>query len=387
MPAGLIQEPGIIERVVTFGERRHAAGELNDGLQWGLAEMIPGAGLAGGIVYRRWGKNDRHVAEISSALSARGYKAIEARYEMPRLARSRFAVGAQGRWQDYPRLTYFGQGPASQEGDISEYGLRSFNAAGYGIYRPVRWLGIRGELGLLFPSVQSSPNAFKRDRTDAAVAFAGDPVFATDTQPKVLTAEIAVTADSRDFPGHPLRGGVIRLSAARHSDRSSGAGDARPAASLWRYEAEAAHFIPLAGSRVVLGAHGRLVSTRTGENQFVPFYLQPTLGGHNSLRSYSDFRFHDRHLALINVEARFALMTHVDAALFVDAGNVAARAADLNFAKRSYGAGLRLHSRHLTFIRLDVARGAEGWRMVVRLTDPLLLARPRRSAVLLPVLR
>jgi outer membrane protein assembly factor BamA len=235
--------------------------------------------------------------------------------------------------------------------------------------------------------VQSSPEPFERDRADAAAAFAGDPVFATETQPTFVTAEVSVAADSRDFPGHPLRGGVIHLSAARYSDRSTGAGDPRPSASFGRYEAEAAQFIPLAGSRVVLGAHGRLVSSRTGENRFVPFYLQPTLGGHDSLRSYADFRFHDRHLALINVEARFALMTHVDAALFADAGNVAARAADLNLAKRSYGAGLRLHSRHLTFVRLDVARGAEGWRMVVRLTDPLLLARPRRSAVLLPVLR
>ena len=387
MPAGLIAEPDVIQRVVIFGERRHAGGDLNNGLQWGLAEMIPGAGLAGGIVYRRWGKNDRQVAEISSALSARGYKIIEAHYEMPQLAKSRFTVGARGRWHDYPRLTYFGQGPDSNEADISEYGLRSFNVAGYGIYRPVRWLSVRSELGVLVPSVESSANAFKRDRSDAAVAFAGDPVFATDTQPTFLTAEVSVTADSRDFPGHPLRGGVVHFSAARYSDRSTSTGDARPSASFGRYEAEAAQFIPLAGGRVVLAAHGRVVSTRTDEDQFVPFYLQPSLGGPNSLRSYSDFRFHDRHLALVNVETRFALMTHVDAALFVDAGNVSARAADLNLAKRSYGAGLRLHSRHLTYVRLDVAHGAEGWRMVVRLTDPLLLSRSPRSTVLLPVLR
>jgi hypothetical protein len=386
-PAGFIAEPDIIERVVIFGERRHAAGDLNSGFQWGLAEMVPGAGWAGGLVYRRWGKDDRQVMEISSALSARGYKIIEARYEMPRLARSRFAAGAQGKWLDYPRLTYFGQGPDSLEANVTEYGLRSFNAAGYGIYRPVRWLSVRGELGLLVPSVQSSENALERDRGDAAVAFAGDPVFASESQPKYLTAGISVTADSRDFPDHPLRGGLIHLSATRYSDRSTSESDARPSASFGRYEAEAAQFIPLAGDRVVLAAHGRLVSSLTDEDQFVPFYLQPSLGSHSQLRSYSDFRFHDRHLALVNVETRFALMTHVDAALFVDAGNVAARAADLNLLKRSYGAGLRLHSRHLTYLRLDVAHGDEGWRMFVRVTDPFQLSKPRRSTVLLPVLR
>lgn len=385
-PAGLIAEPDVLQRVVIFGERRHASGELNSGLQWGLAEMIPGAGWAGGLIYRRWGKDDRQVAEISSAFSTRGYKTIEARYEMPQLARSRFAVGAQGGWQDSPRLTYFGQGPDSLEADESEYGLRTFNIAGYGIYRPVRWLSVRSELGVLIPSVQSGANAFKRDRADAAVAFAGDPVFATESQPSFLTAEISVTADSRDFPGHPLRGGVVHVSAARYSDRSDD--DTRPSASFGRYEAEAAQFIPLASGRVVLAAHGRLVSTRADEDHFVPFYLQPSLGSHALLRSYSDFRFHDRHLALFNFETRIALMTHVDAAVFVDAGNVAARAADLNLLKRSYGAGLRLHSRHLTFLRLDVAHGDEGWRMLVRVTDPLQLpGLQRRSSVLIPVLR
>jgi hypothetical protein len=76
-----------------------------------------------------------------------------------------------------------------------------------------------------------------------------------------------------------------------------------------------------------------------------------------------------------------AMMTHVDAAMFVDAGNVAARVGDLDLGKRSYGAGLRLHSRRQTFARLDVARGGEGWRVLFRLTDPLNLARlTRRSA-------
>jgi hypothetical protein len=74
-------------------------------------------------------------------------------------------------------------------------------------------------------------------------------------------------------------------------------------------------------------------------------------------------------------------MTHVDAAVFVDAGNVAARTADLNMNKRSYGAGLRLHAQRGTFARLDLARGGEGWRIMFKLTDPLNLARlTRRTA-------
>ncbi len=162
-----------------------------------------------------------------------------------------------------------------------------------------------------------------------------------------------------------MRGGVIHFAATRYSDRDGGA------ASFRRYQAEVARFIPFAAAAVVLAVHGRFVGSDTGEGQFVPFYLQPSLGGQNSLRSYDDYRFHDRNLLGLSIETRVAMMTHVDAAFFVDAGNVAPRAADLNLDRRSYGAGLRLHSRRQTFAGVDVAHGAEGWRAIFRLTDPL----------------
>ena len=85
--------------------------------------------------------------------------------------------------------------------------------------------------------------------------------------------------------------------------------------------------MPIGESRVVLALHGWLAASDTDEGHFVPFYLQPSLGGHNTLRSYADYRFHDRHLLIFNAEARIPMMTHVDAAVFLDAGNVAARLA------------------------------------------------------------
>ncbi len=65
----------------------------------------------------------------------------------------------------------------------------------------------------------------------------------------------------------------------------------------------------------------------------VPFYLQPSLGGSNSLRSFTDYRFHDDNMLLANAEVRLALMTHLDLAVFADAGNVASRAGDLDLAQ------------------------------------------------------
>jgi outer membrane protein assembly factor BamA len=98
----------------------------------------------------------------------------------------------------------------------------------------------------------------------------------------------------------------------------------------------------------------------------------PSLGGKNTLRGYRDYRFHDRDMQVFNAESRWALFTHVDAAIFADAGKVASVAGDLDFKhlRKSYGAGLRVHTRTATVGRLDFGHSTEGWRVVFKINDP-----------------
>jgi outer membrane protein assembly factor BamA len=188
-----------------------------------------------------------------------------------------------------------------------------------------------------------------------------------------------MTVDTRNFREHPTSGVMLRGVAAHYEDRDTGAFTHR------RYEGQAAGFVPMFGERVVLALHGSVVTTPL-ESGSVPFYMMPGLGGATSLRSYADYRFHDRSTLLAQAELRMALMTHVDLAFFADAGNVAPRVADLNLDKQSFGAGLRLHTRRTTFARLDVANGAEGWRVLFRLTDPLAFTRLERRAMAVPAM-
>ena len=74
----------------------------------------------------------------------------------------------------------------------------------------------------------------------------------------------------------------------------------------------------------------------------------PSLGGANALRGYSNYRFHDRHLLLASAESRWPIFAHLDAAVFVDAGTVAARVGDLGLDKTVYGFGVRLHTHRST---------------------------------------
>jgi hypothetical protein len=68
-----------------------------------------------------------------------------------------------------------------------------------------------------------------------------------------------------------------------------------------------------------------------GGNQ-IPFYLLPSIGGHNTLRDFLSYRFHDNNTLVVNAESRFGLYPHLDLAVFCDAGNVAAAFDDLNLA-------------------------------------------------------
>ena len=77
--------------------------------------------------------------------------------------------------------------------------------------------------------------------------------------------------------------------------------------------------------------------------------------------------------------------TQIEEEPFFDAGDVAARAGDLNLNKMSYGAGLRMHSRTMTIGRLDVGRSTHvGWRVFFNLDDPIRLARLSRRTAAVP---
>jgi Omp85 superfamily domain len=378
-PSGFIAEPDLIKRAAIFVDRHFGNDDVTNGFYIDFFNMVPGAGwISGGPGYRHWYRQDRVFVDGSAALSWHAFKMAQARFELPRLARSRLMLGSQVRWQDFPQMDYFGEGPHTSEANRSEYGLASTNVVGYATFKPIQRLDVTASLGWLAPSISPRGGTFKRDLPETHQLFPGDIVFAFAEQPTFLHSEASVTADTRDLPNHPTRGGVYRAAATSYSDRDSGV------FSFRRYEAEGAQFIPLADSRVVVALRGWLAVSDTGEGQFVPFYLQPSLGGHNTLRSYPQYRFHDRNLLVVNTEVRVAMWAHVDAAVFLDAGNVAPRVADLDLSKRSYGAGVRFHGYQRTFARFDVAHGAEGWQFLFRLTEPLSLSRLSRRTAAVP---
>ena len=356
-PQGFVPEPAVVERAAVFADRHLSGGGQSNGFYVSTKSPIQGSGwISVGPGYRHWFRDDRVFIDGSAGVSWRGYKMAQGQLELPKLLRSRLVLGSMYRWQDFRAIKSYGAGPNTAEADVSTYHLSSQNVVGYATVRMQRWLNLNSSLGWVNPEVRS---------------IGGD-------EPRFMHAETSLVADTRDYPDHPTSGALVRVAGARFDDQDTGL------YSFQRFESEAAVFIPLADSRVVVALRGWAVASDSDAGQSVPAYLQPTLGGGQSLRSYEDFRFRDDHMLLGNLEVRIKLMTHVDAAVFVDAGNVAHQFKDLNLDKRSYGAGLRFHTRRATILRTDFAHGREGWQMRFTLSEPLRLSRTERRTAPFP---
>ncbi|MBA3270166.1 MAG: BamA/TamA family outer membrane protein [Acidobacteria bacterium] len=354
-------------------------GDVKNGFYPELSNMVTGAGwISAGPGYRHWLFNDQVLFDTSAAISWRLYKMAQVRLEMPKVAAGRVVVGTQVRWQDLTQVNNFGEGPDSLEADRNEYRLTSTEVVGYSSVKPRSWLSLDGRGGLLdSPELRDSTGPFRRGNPQTREVFPNDPVYQVSEQPSFVYGDLSLAADTRDARGHPTRGGFYRAGWSTFVDQD------RDLFNFRRSELEAAHFIP-AMPHVTLALHGWLVASNPSEGHTVPFYLQPSLGGANTLRGYPNYRFHDRNLLVLNAEGRVAVFTHVDAAVFVDAGNVAPRVGDLNLHQKSYGVGVRLHSRGSTMARLDFGRSREGWQILFRTNDPFRASRLSRRTAPVP---
>ena len=116
----------------------------------------------------------------------------------------------------------------------------------------------------------------------------------------------------------------------------------------------------------MISLRGR-VQTTLDEDDNVPYFLLPQLGSGRTLRGYETGRFRDFHSILTSAELRWIpSRLALDMALFYDAGKVTRRRADLDFNgfKSDYGIGARFHGPTTTVLRIEGARGSEGWRLV-----------------------
>ncbi len=366
--SGLLPEPSFIAKVINRADSElNQSGEPKDGFYPELGNMITGSGwISAGPGYRQHLFDGHAVVHVSAAVSWNFYKMAQGRFELPHLANDHLTVGSQVIYQDLLQVNYFGLGNDSLKSNRSGYRLDETDVLGYATVRTTPWLSLTGRFGWIHQAELSTMTGWSVSYPNTLSVFTDATAPGLSQQPAFLHGDVSVAVDTRDYSGHPTRGGLYRVTAASYSDRNYGM------YSFRRYDAEAAQYVPLVADKWTLALHAWEVFSDTSSGNTVPFYLMPSLGGKNTLRGYYDYRFHDRDMQVFNAESRWGLFTHLDVAVFADAGKVAPDASDLDLKqlKTSYGVGFRLHNRSATVTRLDVGHSAEGWRFIFKVNDP-----------------
>lgn len=381
-PPAFFSEPHLLTKAIARMDSRgdEGTGRPRAGFYPEFGHMVTGAGwISIGPGYRMYLLDGRAMADMSAAISWRGYKSAQATLEFGDLASGSVDLGVKGFWEDFTQNRFYGVGQDTLESNASDYRVHAVDVVGYSTWRATRKITVVGSLGVLNrPGISSSTGPFDRDEPDTTQMFPDAPAAGLAEQPRFVHIDATVLSDTRDAPSHATSGRIYRATWSTHQDVTGGA------YTFDRYDLEFARFVPVVGRRGVLVLHWWGSFTDTSGSDEVPFYMQPSLGGNNTLRGYADYRFHDRHMMVANIESRWTLMPHVDGAVFFDAGNVGARLKDLDFDRTSWGFGFRLHGARTTLARFDVGKSDEGWRFLFKLSDALRLGRLTRRMEVLP---
>jgi hypothetical protein len=328
-------------------------GGLQQGWYPAFGSVYSGGGLALGAGYRHL-FGDRSNANIVGLYSIKQYKKIELSFNAPRSPTGHWDYLLRAGWRDATQVAYHGLGIDSPEAR-SVFRMQQTYAGGDFAVRPLWWTVLKGGASFedyrLKDGFGSAPSVLTSFTPATAPGLGANPTY--------LHSSAAAGIDWRPAAGYARRGGLYEVTYHRYDDRDE-------TYTFDRVDAEIVQHIPLLRENWVVSLHGLMQST-LDNNDIVPYFLLPSLGSGDTLRGYSSFRFRDRHSLLTSAEFRWTpSRLAMDMALFYDAGIVADRRRDLGIRgmESNIGIGARFHSPVATPLRIEVARGREGIRLV-----------------------
>jgi hypothetical protein len=255
-----------------------------------------------------------------------------------------------------PRETFYGLGQdtslENQTDFLLEEGLYSMVAG----HQFNRWLGAGARVGYVTASIGRGTD---QNFPDIQGLFDDVSAPGLERQPDFLRFDSALYLDSRNTPGNPHQGGVLGLAYSRIDDRG---GDEF---EFNRLSLDARAYLPLGSRQRILAMrlYGAWDDARDGSR--IPFYMQQTLGGKETLRGFREFRFRDSNQFHFSVEYRWEAAPAFETALFYDTGKVFSErdTFEFNHLHKSIGIGFRFKRSQRLLFRLDIAQSTEGTRI------------------------
>jgi outer membrane protein assembly factor BamA len=340
---------------------RLLTGEIG-GFGLGFGQIAPGAGVSIGPQYKR---NDLLGGNLSLGVGARfsASQSYLGRFDLglPRLLDGAAFVNLSLVHRNVSEMAYYGPGPDSEKSGRSNYRLEDTNLElrpGFRVFRKLRASAIGSYL-----AVNVGPGHATR-YISSEQQFGPGVAPGIDRQSNFLRGGGAVEFDRRDRPSNPTSGGRYSAQYVRFLDRNA------TNSSFYKVDLDAAEYFSMFNGTKVLALHGATSLTDSGGGR-VPFYLQPTLGGSETLRGYRAFRFYGDNSVMVNAEYRWELSPVVDMVAFVDAGKVFNRWSQLNLhsLESDVGFGFRFKYRSQVALALDTGFSHEGFQIWFRVNS------------------
>lgn len=319
-----------------------------------VGSIYPGGGFSLGVGYRRFYARNA-IWDIRGLYSIKNYKQVEVGTRTPWFGNGRWNLGVRAGWLDAPQIGYFGQGTVEDAPRANFHLTQGYAALTAGL-RPTEWTRLQAEVG--YDDFETRGGRGKSPSIETIYDAAAAPGLLSD--PAFLRAEATAAIDWRTSPGYSRKGGFYGVTLANYTDRDD-------TYSFQRLDGELIQHLPILRENWVISLRGR-VQTTVNDDDAVPYFLLPQLGSGRTLRGYETGRFRDRHSILTSAEFRWIPnRVGLDMAIFYDAGKVTRRREDLDLRglKSDWGIGARFHGPTTTVLRIEAARGSEGWRLVV----------------------
>lgn len=322
-----------------------------------FGSVYGGSGFAAGGGYLRRLSRGASASAVAG-ISINNSKLIEGRFVAPELRHGSLRLDMLARWLDAKDVDFYGFGPSTEdEDDDLDYDFRPAEIGIDATAKPVGWARLgAGYSRLAIRSNVDTPN----DEDDDDVAPSVDaPGIGARLDYNVVRGTAAI--DWRTSPGYSTRGGLYRLTLARHHEANG------LPHNFTSTELEVVQLAPLVREQFVFALRGLATFTRTDSGHRVPVMLAPFLGSGSKLRGFGNHRFTDSNRALVTGEYRWRPSRYLDMAIFMDAGQVAADRRDFRLRQfeTSYGIGGRFHGPTFNALRVEVARSREGLTLIL----------------------
>jgi len=290
-----------------------------------------------------------NTLDIRGSITPSGYKRIEAEFIAP---------GLFGRRATFSAIVgFYGFGMTSTVDARANYSFQQPYGSATIEVRPTRKLFlVRG--GLEFTQWKQGPGSGEEPSIETK--YTPETLPGLGAQPVYLHTTATVGVDSRAAVGYARSGGLYAATFHDFADPDKTHG-------FQQVDYEAIQHIPLVREAWVVSLHGLLQTSYSKAGQQIPFFMMPSIGGGSDLRAYASWRLRDLNSLLLQAEWRVIANRFLDMAVFYDTGRVAPRLDALKFndLKNDAGIGFRFHGPLTTPLRLELAKGSDGFGFVI----------------------